>query len=82
VDLLEAQAVLACLACLRWTRPEPAAHALADLVHRRDLVQASEALNRCSAKVGDRTLQPTRLGNETTPPAIPLLGEAGLAVVD
>jgi hypothetical protein len=28
------------------SRPAPAAHALADLVHRRDLAQASEALNR------------------------------------
>jgi hypothetical protein len=31
VDLAEAQAVLACLAGLRGSRPEPAAHALADL---------------------------------------------------
>jgi hypothetical protein len=50
VDLVEAQAVLACLAGLRGTRPAPAAHALADLVHRRDLAQASEALNRWGAR--------------------------------
>ena len=49
VDVAEAQAVLACLAGLRGTRPAPAAHALADLVHRRDLAQASEALNRWGA---------------------------------
>jgi hypothetical protein len=49
VDLAEAQAVLACLAGLRGNRPEPAAHALADLVHRRDLAQASEVLNRWAA---------------------------------
>jgi hypothetical protein len=49
VDLAEAQAVLACLAGLRGTRPEPAAHALADLVHRRDLARASEVLNRWGA---------------------------------
>jgi hypothetical protein len=49
VGLVEAQAVLACLAGLRGARPEPAAHALADLVHRRDLAQASEALNRWGA---------------------------------
>jgi hypothetical protein len=41
VDLAEAQAVLACLAGLRGARPEPAAHALADLVHRRDLARAT-----------------------------------------
>lgn len=46
VDLAEAQAVLACLAGLRGARPQPAAHAMADLVHRRDLAPASEALNR------------------------------------
>jgi hypothetical protein len=49
VDLAEAQAVLACLAGRRGTRPEPAAHALADLVHRRDLARASEVLNRWGA---------------------------------
>jgi hypothetical protein len=49
VDLIEAQAVLACLAGLRGSRPEPAAHALADLVHRRDLARASEGLNRWGA---------------------------------
>jgi hypothetical protein len=54
VDLVEAQAVLACLSGLRGTRPEPAAHALADLVHRRDLAQASEALNRWGATVRTR----------------------------
>jgi hypothetical protein len=58
VDLIEAQAVLACLAGLRGARPEPAAHALADLVHRRDLARASEALNRWGAAVGTRS--PTR----------------------
>lgn len=54
VDLVEAQAVLACVAGLRGTRPESAAHALADLVHRRDLAPASEALNRWGAAVGRR----------------------------
>lgn len=49
VDIAEAQAVLACLAGLRGSRPEPAAHALADLVHRRDLARASEVLNRWGA---------------------------------
>jgi hypothetical protein len=49
VDLAEAQPVLACLAGLLGARPEPAAHALADLVHRRDLAQASAALNRWGA---------------------------------
>ena len=49
VDLVEAQAVLACLTSLRGRRPEPAAHALADLVHRRDLARASEVLNRWAA---------------------------------
>jgi hypothetical protein len=49
VDLIEAQAVLACLAGLRGSRAEPAAHALADLVHRRDLARASEVLNRWAA---------------------------------
>jgi len=49
VDLTEAQAVLACLAALRGSRPEPAAHALADLVHRRDLARASEVLNSWGA---------------------------------
>lgn len=50
VDIAEAQAVLACLAGLRGNRPEPAAHALADLVHRRrDLARASEVLNRWGA---------------------------------
>ena len=52
VDLIEAQGVLACLAGLRGSRPGPAAHALADLVHRRDLAQASEALNRWGARRG------------------------------
>jgi hypothetical protein len=46
VDLAEAQAVLALLAGLRGARPRPAACALADLVHRRGLEQASEALMR------------------------------------
>ena len=49
VDLAEAQSVLACLTALRGSRPEPAAHALADLVHRRDLARASEVLNRWGA---------------------------------
>jgi hypothetical protein len=49
VDLAEAQAVLACLAGLRGERAAPAAHALADLVHRRDLARASEVLNRWGA---------------------------------
>jgi hypothetical protein len=55
VDLVEAQAVLACLAGLRGGRPEPAAHALADLVHRRDLARASEVLNRWGATRARRT---------------------------
>jgi hypothetical protein len=50
VDLVEAQAVLACLAGLRGGRPEPAAHALADLVHRRDLARASEVLKGWGAR--------------------------------
>jgi hypothetical protein len=55
VDLAEAQAVLACLTALRGRRPEPAAHALADLVHRRDLARASEVLNRWAAvRAGER----------------------------
>jgi hypothetical protein len=49
VGLAEAQAVLAWLAGLRGRRPEPAAHALADLVHCRDLARASEVLNRWGA---------------------------------
>jgi hypothetical protein len=54
VDLLEAQAVLACLAALRGRRPAPAAHALADLVHRKSLGRAGEALNRWAYKAGKR----------------------------
>jgi hypothetical protein len=50
VDLAEAQAVLACLAALCGGRPAPAAHALADLVHRRNLGRAGEALNRWGFK--------------------------------
>ena len=49
VDLAEAQAVLACLTALCGRRPESAAHALADLVHRRDLARAGEVLNRWAA---------------------------------
>jgi hypothetical protein len=55
VDLAEAQAVLACLAGLRGGRPEPAAHALAGLVHRRDLARASEVLNRWGATRASRS---------------------------
>jgi hypothetical protein len=62
VDLIEAQAVLACLAGLRGSRPEPAAHALADLVHRRDLARASEALNRWAATLGGEGLAESRSG--------------------
>jgi hypothetical protein len=50
VDFAEAQAVLACLAGLKGARPAAAAHALADLVYRRDLAQASDALNRWGAR--------------------------------
>jgi hypothetical protein len=42
VGIAEAQAVLACLAELRGSRPEPAAHALADLVHRHDLARSEQ----------------------------------------
>jgi hypothetical protein len=54
VDLVEAQAVLACLAGLRGTRPEAAAHALADLVHRRDLARerSSQPLGRPAWSLG------------------------------
>ena len=52
VDLLEAQAVLACLAALRGSRPASAAHALADLVHRKSLGRAGEALNRWGHSAG------------------------------
>ena len=55
VDLAEAQAVLACLAGLRGSRPEPTAHALADLVHRRDLARASEVLDRWGATRATRS---------------------------
>jgi hypothetical protein len=55
VDIVEAQAVLACLAGLRGSRPEPPAHALADLVHRRDLARASEVLNRWGATRATRS---------------------------
>ena len=46
VDLAEAQAVLSLLAALRGARPKPAAHALADLLHQRELQGASQALTR------------------------------------
>lgn len=49
VDLAEAQAVLACLAGLRGARTAPAAHALADLVYRRDFARAGEVLNKWGA---------------------------------
>jgi hypothetical protein len=44
VGFEEAHAVLACLAGLAGRRPKPAASALAELVHRRGLERASEAL--------------------------------------
>src|SRR5918994_2530039 len=46
VGFEEAQAVLACLAGLAGRRPKAAASALAELVHRRGLERASEALAR------------------------------------
>ena len=46
VGFEEAQAVLACLAGLAGRRPKAAASALAQLVHRRGLERASEALIR------------------------------------
>ena len=46
VGFEEAQAVLACLAGLAGRRPKPAASALAELVNRRGLERASEALIR------------------------------------
>jgi hypothetical protein len=49
VGLAEAQAVLACLAALGGPRGEAAAHALADLVYRRGMEGACEALNRWRA---------------------------------
>ena len=56
VDLIEAQAVLACLAGLRGSRPEPAAHALADLVHRRP-GPSQRGLNTWGDRVGHRTVR-------------------------
>jgi HEAT repeat protein len=55
VDIAEAQAVLACLGGLRGSRPEQSAHALADLVHRRDLARASEVLKRWGSTRPART---------------------------
>ena len=49
--LEEAQAVLAALAALRSPRREQAAHALADLIYRRGLERASEAIMRWAASV-------------------------------
>jgi hypothetical protein len=46
VGFEEAHAVLACLAGLAGQRPKAAASALAELVHRRGLERASEALTR------------------------------------
>jgi len=46
VGFEEAHAVLACIADLASRRPKAAASALAELVHRRGLERASEALNR------------------------------------
>jgi hypothetical protein len=46
VGFEEAHAVLACLAGLAGRRPKAAAAALAELVHRRGLERASEALIR------------------------------------
>lgn len=46
VGFEEAHAVLACLAGLAGRRPKAAASALAELVHRRGLERASEALMR------------------------------------
>ncbi|HEU4449739.1 MAG TPA: hypothetical protein VFR63_07140 [Gaiellaceae bacterium] len=46
VGFEEAHAVLACLAGLAGRRPKAAASALAELVHRRGLERASEALVR------------------------------------
>jgi hypothetical protein len=46
VGFEEAQAVLACLAGLTGRRPKAAASALAELVNRRGLERASEALMR------------------------------------
>ena len=42
----EAQAVLAALGALRGPRRAPAAYALSDLISRRGLAQACEAVNR------------------------------------
>jgi hypothetical protein len=44
VGFEEAHAVLACLAGLAGRRPKAAAHALAELVHRRGLERAGEVL--------------------------------------
>lgn len=49
--LEEAQAVLAALGALRSPRRRQAAAALADLIHRRGLERASEAVNRWAAIV-------------------------------
>ena len=46
VGFEEAHAVLACLAGLAGRRPKAAAGALAEIIHRRGLERASEAVNR------------------------------------
>jgi hypothetical protein len=48
VGLVEAQAMLACLAALNGPRPKPAARALAELLDRRGYERAGEALIRWS----------------------------------
>ena len=45
-DLPEALAVLSLLGALQGGRPKPAARALAELLHQRELLRASEALIR------------------------------------
>lgn len=50
--LEEAQAVLAALGALRGPKHEAAAAALSDLIYRRGLERASEAVNRWAAVRG------------------------------
>jgi hypothetical protein len=54
-ELEEVQAVLACLSALRGPRREAAAAALSDLIYRRGLERASEAVNRWASDCRQRT---------------------------
>jgi hypothetical protein len=61
VGFEEAHAVLACLAGLTGRRPKAAAGALAELVHRRGLERASEALTRWGARYRTATCERLRV---------------------